>query len=429
MGPTENNDRTQVTSDIQTFEASGDKDYVFISYKSDNWENVLDKVVRHMVDEYGLRVYFDKNFDRDNKSWVQNMTKAIRTEKCRAVLAFVSKEYMVSYACMLELLTARGQSAYLKHRKKKLEIIPIIVDDSKTIAGAASVSGKPVKMYDYESEAYSKILKDVQNCSLMSGNDMQTLKDNLEEMEEMEKQGDDLCEEDISRVMEIILREKTHEREFYSKMASQNVLEVFYDDLKETIKNECSETVFDPALIKTSKKTDKADANTSQADLKKEMPKVSEAVPKAGAAKPEAKTAHTSRLEYWQGFCEYTKNNEPDAVLRMSKTADRSWHAIHLDKSMFSIECSINTQNDSLRTAFIVYDRPEIFARAEQNRESIDSALEELGSITWDGAVRSAKIYIITPRNGMTADEQYAWFWKTAKAMYHIVRPCLNESR
>ncbi|MCM1498695.1 MAG: DUF4268 domain-containing protein [Clostridium sp.] len=402
------NKRTEVTRDIQTFDARGDKDYVFISYKSDDWENVLGKVVKHMVDEYGLRVYFDKNFDRDNDSWVDNMTKAVRTGKCRAILAFVSKKYMVSYACMLELLVARGKSAYIKHDRNKLDIIPIIVDESGTIEGAGSKSGEKVDIREWQD--YLKILEDAQKCPLMSN--MEMLKDHLEELEE---QGQDLSEEDVSSVIETILKEKTHERNFFTENKSQVSLSSFYGNLRDTIAN-CSEDVFDPEIKKVSKKADKVNVDKPQMDKSKAQ----------AAVVGVEKTAHTSRLEYWQGFCDYTENNEPNPALRMSKTADRNWHAIHLDKSMFSIECSVNTQNDSLRTAFIVYDRPEIFAKAEQARESIDSAIEEFGSITWDGAVRSAKIYIITSRSGMTTDEQYAWFWRTAKAMYNAIRPCLD---
>ena len=34
----------------------GDKDFVFISYKSDDWEIVLKEIVYKLVKEYGLKV-------------------------------------------------------------------------------------------------------------------------------------------------------------------------------------------------------------------------------------------------------------------------------------------------------------------------------------------------------------------------------------
>ena len=80
--------REKVTREITTFDAIGQDDYVFISYKSDDWEIVLDQVVRHMVDTYGLRVYFDKNFDRDNDSWVKKFKKEIITANAGGFFLF-----------------------------------------------------------------------------------------------------------------------------------------------------------------------------------------------------------------------------------------------------------------------------------------------------------------------------------------------------
>lgn len=155
--------RETVTRNIATFDSIGEDDYVFISYKSDDWEIVLDEVVRHMVDHYGLRVYFDRNFDRDNDMWINNMKRAITTKKCRAVLAFVSKKYMTSYACVMELLTARSQQAQMSFddsKCEKLQIIPILIDESGSVEGTASKSGRRVNIKEWEREKYHEILKD-----------------------------------------------------------------------------------------------------------------------------------------------------------------------------------------------------------------------------------------------------------------------------
>lgn len=620
------NARDRVTQKIPTFTSEGKEKYVFISYKSDDWEKVLGKIVRHMVDTYGLRVYFDKNFDRDNDSWVSNMTSAIRTGKCCAILAFVSKQYMISYACLMELLTARGYSAFMDHdqdRENKLQIFPIIVDDSRDLKDSVSSSGKKVTMSDAEWNCYLELLEEASECPWVTGSEK--LKNQINYLKKMGKKN--VTEEHISKTAELILSEG-HERYFsdgvegtsyysalyvsirkYAEKAfdpalirkpelaanidmvqetrgdrtdaearetgerapsvpvatatelagdsawnrdpirvfrrkfeqlserykeewkrnytgntpaiemslrielqipemSQDILsgknlKALFRDLMNLIYQSYGETYFAPAaerciaagngypLIITdafysSEIEDKSRYNRvehsdyhffnsySARDLVKAMEKQLEMLfhflrdrgtqvspddvtveyrfedsevralfarveegavkadkfadgSKAKSADTKAQTGSASKLEYWQGFCDYVKSGQPHSALRMSKAADRSWHAIHLDRSLFSIECSVNTQNNSLRTAFIIQDSPELFARAEEKRQLIDSALQGLGDITWDGKVRAAKVYIITSRAGMSTEEQYAWFWRTAQAMYQTIRPHLDR--
>lgn len=83
---------------------SQNKKYVFISYASDNWETVFKDAVVPLQKEYGMRVYADKAFDKENDKWIIPMLRNIRGAE--AVVAFVSQSYIESYACFLELLTA-----------------------------------------------------------------------------------------------------------------------------------------------------------------------------------------------------------------------------------------------------------------------------------------------------------------------------------
>lgn len=85
-------------------ECSQNKKYVFISYASDNWETVFKDTVVPLQNEYGMRVYADKAFDKGNDKWIIPMLRNIRGAE--AVVAFVSQSYIESYACFLELLTA-----------------------------------------------------------------------------------------------------------------------------------------------------------------------------------------------------------------------------------------------------------------------------------------------------------------------------------
>ena len=89
------------------------KGYVFVSYKSDNWKKVFEEKVFQLQD-MGLRVYSDKNFNDTNHPWLDDMDKNIKYSS--AVVLFISCEYLKSYATLIELLTA------IKHKK---EIVPI----------------------------------------------------------------------------------------------------------------------------------------------------------------------------------------------------------------------------------------------------------------------------------------------------------------
>ncbi len=85
-------------------ECSQGKPYVFISYASDNWEKVFKEAVIPLQQTYGLRVYADKAFDKVNDKWIVPMLRNIRGAD--AVMVFISQQYIESYACFLELLTA-----------------------------------------------------------------------------------------------------------------------------------------------------------------------------------------------------------------------------------------------------------------------------------------------------------------------------------
>ena len=97
------------------------KGYVFISYKSDNWKKVFEEKVFELQDR-GLRVYSDKNFDDTNHPWLDDMDKNLKYAS--ACLMFISSEYLKSYATLIELLTA------IKYKK---EIIPIYFENRERL--------------------------------------------------------------------------------------------------------------------------------------------------------------------------------------------------------------------------------------------------------------------------------------------------------
>lgn len=97
----------------------GDKDFVFISYKSDDWETVLQDVVYRLVSEYGLNVYFDGSFDSHNSLWIHQFPENMENERCKGVLAFLDDKYATSYATLLELMYSQ---TYLAN---ELPVVPV----------------------------------------------------------------------------------------------------------------------------------------------------------------------------------------------------------------------------------------------------------------------------------------------------------------
>lgn len=97
------------------------KPYVFISYKSDDWETVLQDVVYKLVKDYGLNIYFDGDFDSNSIGWLEQFRTNMRSDLCRRILVFRSARYMTSYATVLELMYS--QSGLADSAQKKLPII------------------------------------------------------------------------------------------------------------------------------------------------------------------------------------------------------------------------------------------------------------------------------------------------------------------
>lgn len=82
----------------------GDKDFVFISYKSDDWEIVLKEIVYKLVKEYGLNIYFDGDFKDNNPHWTTQFPDNMESDKCKGVLVFLDDKYATSYATLMELM-------------------------------------------------------------------------------------------------------------------------------------------------------------------------------------------------------------------------------------------------------------------------------------------------------------------------------------
>lgn len=105
----------------------GDKPYVFISYKSDDWEIVLQDIVYRLVKEEGLNVYFDGDFGGHNSHWTTQFPQNMGDPKCKGVLAFLDDKYATSYATVLELMYSQGscQDPDNSYDYVKKKVIPV----------------------------------------------------------------------------------------------------------------------------------------------------------------------------------------------------------------------------------------------------------------------------------------------------------------
>lgn len=115
---------------------SSKKPFVFISYKSDDWETVLGEIVYRLIKDYGLNVYFDGSFDIHNSLWISQFPENMESPYCKAVLAFMDMKYAASYACLLELMYSQTLKASNGSRKKGkgLPVIPVNLNRFKDLS-------------------------------------------------------------------------------------------------------------------------------------------------------------------------------------------------------------------------------------------------------------------------------------------------------
>ena len=154
----------------------GEDDYVFISYKSDDYEEVLDNILYKTCKKYGLKVYFDTAFDDDSDSWITQYYANMVSLKCKAFIAFLSNNYYSSYACLLEMMTSRTPEAGGDYKKDTLPFLPInievikeIIDESNTGLGTRRFSYSYINNHDkQELEKFNKIFEKISSYGTLS---------------------------------------------------------------------------------------------------------------------------------------------------------------------------------------------------------------------------------------------------------------------
>lgn len=124
-----------IRDNIRITKGADNKPFIFVSYKSDDWEIVFKKVIKRLQDEYSLRIYCDRDFETNNDEWLDTMKAQIRSGFCRGILAFFSESYISSYATLLEILTAQtDETADYTMNENVVEIIPVYLGGCDSFA-------------------------------------------------------------------------------------------------------------------------------------------------------------------------------------------------------------------------------------------------------------------------------------------------------
>lgn len=144
-------------------------DYVFISYKSDDYKQVLDDIVYNTCKKYGLRVYFDTAFDEGSDSWIKQYRKNMNSIHCKAFIAFIDDAYYSSYACLMEMMARKTLMAGGDCNWDSLPFLPInigslsdILSDANTGLGTRRfANGKLNGHAEEELEVFNEIFREV----------------------------------------------------------------------------------------------------------------------------------------------------------------------------------------------------------------------------------------------------------------------------
>lgn len=127
LTPEQKAEREKITENFTIFTPEDNKPYVFISYKSDDYKEVLGNIVYSLINEYGLRIYFDNDFLDQNHNWLKCMKNAMNVSNCRAIIPFISNNYIRSLACFTELMYAKSEDIDIMN--EELKIIPFTLDE------------------------------------------------------------------------------------------------------------------------------------------------------------------------------------------------------------------------------------------------------------------------------------------------------------
>lgn len=249
-------DNSQRLKELKITKAGMNEPYIFVSYKSDDWREALEDVTFNLQKRFGLRVYYDREFETNNDSWIESMNNNMENKNCLAVLAFYSERYVNSYATLLEILTSQKEKI-----KKVKEIIPVFLDDAPDLEAYAE---RAEDKFGTESTNIKKIEWDhlidcINNFSLKTNNttpkEVKISCERIKNIKEREVLNTNEVRECFIAMQEAITKnqnKKMSEESFYNNLY-QTILSVNNKVIKDKKKNNIDfGLVFDEGLIKES---------------------------------------------------------------------------------------------------------------------------------------------------------------------------------
>ena len=211
-------------------DCKGDKDYVFISYKSDDWEIVLQDIVYRLVNDYGLNVYFDGSFDSHNSSWITQFTTNMFSERCKGVIAFFDNKYATSYAAMMELMFSQTKEYPLPVVPIDLEKLTSIESEEDTGLGVGErEDGIINSLAQQEKKLFSYMLNDLKGKGVLKEHMLIWRIDNMHNGR--------LNVKDCNKIVRAIRSYKEVNDNHYTSGMS-------LDGIAKTIRDACGHTVF-----------------------------------------------------------------------------------------------------------------------------------------------------------------------------------------
>ena len=154
-----------------------DKDFVFISYKSDDWKEALEDCIYETCIKYGLRVYFDTAFDYNSDLWIEQFYDTMKSQHCKAFIAFTDNAYYTSYACLMEMMASQTiyagnllGSQKMPHIILSLHSIENCIDDHDTGLGKSSFADGTLNLHaKTELERFDELFKSLTSVSSEDG--------------------------------------------------------------------------------------------------------------------------------------------------------------------------------------------------------------------------------------------------------------------
>lgn len=291
-------------SNLIITECSQKKPFAFISYASDDWESVFKQAVVPIQKQYGLRVYADRAFDKLNDKWIVPMLRNVRGSDL--MIAFVSQNYIESYACFLELLTA-------VNNKKQIVFVDL---------GGGLHLGDTTDQPSIERGVKNEILNQGANISTNTNNSsndlMRAMKSSFTSISTLLEQ-DALSKYDISDAFINFFRDASINRKTINDLKS----------LVRTIKS-VSSSVFDKALVHNpqnqapdipAKAYESQDKQAEEQPVRSGQPGTESAEPSARTIQPEARSFLGNQAEAGTA-AQPVQNHQPKAQAAVGYSLD-----------------------------------------------------------------------------------------------------------